>query len=86
MQIKYLAFSDKCIIDQKLPLHYQLQDKQVLKLSLFSEGRLYQCISDGLNCCTSHFRSTALIVWDVPGEVVKYEQKCADFKMDLKDL
>ena len=86
MQIKDLAFSDKCHIDHKWPLHYQLQDKQVLKTSLFSEGRLYQCISDGLNCCNSHFRSTALIVWDVPRAVVKYERKCADFELDLKDL
>ena len=76
MQIKDLAFSDKCLIDRKWPLHYQLKDKRVLKTSLFSEGRLYQCISDGLSCCTSHFRSTALIVCIVPREVVKYEQKC----------
>ena len=27
--------------------------------------------SDCFNCCTSHFRSTALIVWDVPREAVK---------------
>ena len=74
MQIKDLAFSDKCLIDRKWPLHYQLQDKRVLKTSLFSEGRLYQCISDGLNCCNSRFRSTAFIVWDVPREVVKYKQ------------
>ena len=53
---------------------------------MFIEGRLYQCISDGLSCCTSHFRSTALIVWNVPQEVVKYERQCADFEMDLKDL
>ena len=86
MHIKDLAFSDKCHIDHKRPLHYQLQDKQVLKTSLFSEGRLYQCISDGLNCCNSHFRLTALIVWDVPREVVKYKRKCADFEMDWKDL
>ena len=71
MQIKDLAFSDKFLIDCKGPLHYQLQDKWVLKKLLFSEGRLYQCISDGLNCCTSLFRLTALIVGDVPGEVVK---------------
>ena len=40
MQIKDLAFSDKCLIDR----HF------------FSEGRLYQCISDGLNCwlCPSY--------------------------------
>ena len=55
-------------------------------MSLFSEVRLYQCFSDGLNCCTSHFRLTALIVWDVPREMVIYVQKCADFEMDLKDL
>ena len=45
MQIKDLAFSDKCLIDHKLPLNYQLQDKRVLKTSLFSEGWLYHCIS-----------------------------------------
>ena len=55
-------------------LNYQKQHKQVFKTSLFSEGRLYQWISDGLNCCTSHFRSTALIVWDVPRAVVKYKR------------
>ena len=43
-------------------------------MSLFSEGRLYRCISDGVNCCTFHFRLTALIAWDVPPEVVKYKQ------------
>ena len=86
MQIKDLSFFDKFLIDCKWPLHYQLLDKRVLKTSIFSEGRLYQCISDGLSCCTSHFRSTALIVWNVPQEVVKYERQCADFEMDLKDL
>ena len=80
-----LVFSDKCLIDSKWPLHYQLQYKRVLKTSLLSEGRLYQCNSDGLNCCTSHFRTTALIVWDVPRAVVKYKRKCADFELDLKD-
>ena len=42
MQIKDLEFSDKCLIDRKWPLHYQLQYKRVLKTSLFCEGRLYQ--------------------------------------------
>jgi len=45
MQIKDLAFSDKCLINHKLPLNYQLQEKQVLKTSLFSEGWLYHCIT-----------------------------------------
>ena len=84
VQIKDFSFSDKLLIDCKWPLHYQLQDKRVLKTSIFREGRLYQCISDGLSCCTSHFRLTALIVWKVPREVVKYERQCAE--KDLKDL
>ena len=44
------------------------------------------CISDGFNCCTFHFRSTALNFWDAPQEVVKSEQKCADFEMELTML
>ena len=83
MQIKDLEFSDKCLIDRKCPLHCQLHDKQVSKRHLLARDGF---ISDSFNCCTSYFRLTALNVWDVPQEVVKSEQKCADFEIDLKDF
>jgi len=43
IQIKDLAFSEKCLVDHKWPFHYQLQDKRVLKTSLFSEGPAVSC-------------------------------------------
>ena len=41
---------------------------------------------DCFTCCTSRFRLTALNFRVVPQKVVKSEQKCADFEIDLKDL
>ena len=48
IQIKGLAFSDKCLIDCKCPLNCQLQYKWVSKTSLFSEGWLHQLAASSL--------------------------------------